>query len=177
MNLSELLSDLDEAAARLRIARVYAVTAWKRMGEQEPTIPTPTGATPPLDAPDRFVSHDQQQRDRRLLERATQTVFREATAVYDVATRWGQPAAEPVEADAPDDMWCRSCWRDDKHHEPISVGRYKAWCRFCGDWRAANKRLPPVEILEARHRGQRITTQMVDRALASQRKKTKRKAS
>jgi hypothetical protein len=174
VNLSELLSDIAEAEARLRIATGYLRDAWRRLGEQEPSIPTRNGGTPPENTPERFVSWDEQQRDRRALEDAAKAAFLKATVVYDVATRWGQPLHERQSVDSPDEMWCKSCWRDDKHHEPVAIGRYKTWCRFCGDWKAAHKRLPPVEILEARHSGRRITSTMVEKALANQRKKRKK---
>lgn len=165
MNLSELLSDVTEAEARLRVAAGYLRQAWRRLSEQDPALRTPGGAPPPDDSPDRFISHDQQQRDRRALEDAARASLRMSTVVYDVATRWGQPLHERHTVDAPDDMWCTSCWRDDKYHEPVAAGRYKGLCRFCGDFRAAYKKRPPLKILQARHRGQRVTQPMIQREL------------
>lgn len=99
------------------------------------------------------------------------------------------------EADTPAQIsaagWCVSCHRDDGYCEPVSMRpdgtrRYRDYCTFCGTWVAnakkvladqpkAKKRkgkkaavadpMPPMEIIVAHHRGQRITARMADDAI------------
>lgn len=82
--------------------------------------------------------------------------------------------------------WCVSCWRDHGYHEPVAMRpngerRYRDLCLWDGEFAAAHDGMhPPLELVEARHRGQRITQQMVTVALdrAEQRRreeKAKRK--
>lgn len=85
--------------------------------------------------------------------------------------------------------WCVSCHRDSGYCEPVSMRpdgtrRYRDFCTWCGEFVAQQERLrkatqtgkrkkkkdgtvplPPIELVQARHRGDRITQQMVDRAL------------
>lgn len=87
--------------------------------------------------------------------------------------------------------WCVSCHRDNGYCEPVSMRpdgtrRYRDFCTWCGEFVAQQERLrkaaqtgakrkkkkgegtvplPPIELVQARHRGDRITQQMVDRAL------------
>jgi hypothetical protein len=67
------------------------------------------------------------------------------------------------------DDWCRSCWKDNKYCEPVSrrpngSAWYKGLCRWCGQ---ASKELggePPTWLVERRHRGDRVTAGMMERA-------------
>lgn len=68
--------------------------------------------------------------------------------------------------------WCTSCWQDGNYHEPVAMRpngerRYRDSCVWCGEFIAANKIKPPLELIEARHRGQRITASLVAQALAN----------
>lgn len=98
----------------------------------------------------------------------------------------------PVTALKPDDLtptqvsaagWCTSCWRDGTYHEPVAVRpdgrrRYQDHCQWCGQFAAAHDgNPPPLQLVEARHRGERITEQKVALALAHEaEEKRKRKA-
>lgn len=57
-------------------------------------------------------------------------------------------------AQAAAEGWCASCHRDDGFIEPVHPqGRYKDWCRFCGEWKAAHGgELPPLGVVRWRHR-------------------------
>lgn len=79
--------------------------------------------------------------------------------------------------------WCVSCWRDGTYHEPVALQpngerRYRDLCLWCGRFMAANDgRMPPLELVEARHRGDRITQQSIDTAFAREEEdRKKRKA-
>lgn len=59
------------------------------------------------------------------------------------------------------DGWCISCWRDDQHLHPISKRPngdpyYTDLCRACGEWKATNGELPPLDVLKTRHAGGRV---------------------
>lgn len=107
----------------------------------------------------------------------------------------------PVTALRPDDMtlaqvsiagWCTSCWADGGYCEPVALQpngqrRYKDHCLWCGRFMAAHDGTKPgLDLIKARHRGDRITQQMIDQSFANieaerqqakaARKKKKRKA-
>lgn len=184
MNLSEAIRTLNESAARINIAVGLIQDAWHRLDDDSPGFPGGhEGSGSGASQPERTdLARDQAYADLRALKQALQENLRSSTRIYDVASRWGIRSVE-VEGQLPVE-WCASCYRDNKHCEPTAHGRYKGLCRFCGDWRAAHKIVPPLEIIEARHRGRRITSVMVQRALAQQRieqaqqkQKAKKKAS
>lgn len=59
--------------------------------------------------------------------------------------------------------WCRSCWRDQQHLEPIAVDRdgqrrYRDLCRRCGEWATAHQNQhPPLAVLRVWHQGRRLS--------------------
>lgn len=85
--------------------------------------------------------------------------------------------------------WCVSCHRDGGYCEPVSMRpdgtrRYRDYCTWCGTYVAEARKQtttktkgkkkktqteqalwPPIALIEARHRGRRITQQMVDNAM------------
>lgn len=103
-------------------------------------------------------------------DEATASLARRLTVqkrLYDAAMEYAALRDEwaPVEGaqrpvGGPGDDWCRSCHRDNQHCEPVS-DRYHGLCRWCGDYKGAEGGLPPLPILRARHRGERITQAMV----------------
>ena len=169
MNLSEAIRTINESSARLNIAVGLIQDAWHRLDDDSPGFPGGhEGSGNSSTQPERTeLARDQAYSDLRTLKAALRDNLRTSTQVYDIASRWGVRRME-VEGQLPVE-WCRSCHRDNKHCEPTAHGRYKDLCRFCGDWNAAHKALPPHEIIEARHRGMRITSVMVQRAIAKQR--------
>jgi len=86
-----------------------------------------------------------------------------------------QAVPKPVTATATDsvdlavDGWCVSCYRDGGYCVPITEDRgvrvYKDVCRWCGTFKRAEGVDPPLELVRARHRGDKITTAMVRRSL------------
>lgn len=60
---------------------------------------------------------------------------------------------------------CKSCWRDHRYYEPTAEGLYSDLCRWCGDFNNTHKRWPPVELMDLRHRKQRITSEQIKAAL------------
>ena len=67
--------------------------------------------------------------------------------------------------------WCRSCARNDGHLSPIAVHpdgrrRYADWCNGCGTWaHDHNGQPPPLEILQLRHAGKRVTAADYERIM------------
>jgi hypothetical protein len=73
------------------------------------------------------------------------------------------PKAKPniLAAQAAADGWCRSCFRDDQHLEPITLRPdgtpfFRDLCKWCGYWQAEHGQLPGVDVLRQRHEGRRI---------------------
>jgi len=68
--------------------------------------------------------------------------------------RRGKPTESSVNAE----RWCTS-------HERIGVAepvRARGLCRWCAEFEAAQQMLPPLGVLEAHARGQRITTALIE---------------
>ena len=96
------------------------------------------------------------------------------SAVTTGARPSGPEASSPAVQDDPDDMWCKSCLRVG-HFAPRATGRYAQLCRWCGDFQAVQGQLPPEGLLDAHHRGVRLTSKAV--ALALKRPPARRKKS
>jgi hypothetical protein len=65
---------------------------------------------------------------------------------------------KPTEHESNAERWCRS-------HERIGVAepvRARGLCRWCAEFEAAQQMLPPLGVLEAHARGQRITTALIE---------------
>lgn len=119
-------------------------------------------------AGDAAVSGDQAAGDLRRLRKLLEMhcrVIHEATVI---AQRYPAQATQRADIPAtPGEDWCRSCWRDGKYHEPVTrrangTPYYRGLCRWCGQLaRDLGTTLPPLELVERRHRGERITEGMV----------------
>lgn len=109
-------------------------------------------------------------REQRELTRCLDTALRAMQVAYNITARYALASKphrpEPV---SDDDGWCISCLRNDNHMEPVWAGRYARLCRWCGEFYASEGVDPPLVLLKARHAGRRITTHMVDQALAKNR--------
>jgi hypothetical protein len=114
-------------------------------------------------------------------DRLVATVNAIADAADDIIRLVRKAVPTPLAVLRPDDMtpaqvsaagWCVSCWTDGTYHEPVAMRpnghrRYRDLCLFCGEFAAAHDGVrPPLELLQARHRGERITAAMIDRAFA-----------
>lgn len=106
-------------------------------------------------------------REERELGRSLERALRELNVAYNICARYGSACIplrpEPV---SDDDGWCVSCLRDRNHLEPVWAGRYARLCRWCAEFLLAQGVEPPLALLRARHEGRKITTHMVDKALA-----------
>lgn len=100
---------------------------------------------------------------------ADEAVHRLRTAVPNPLTALTVADMTPAQVSAAG--WCTSCWTDGGYHEPVSMRpngerRYRDHCLWCGEFMAAHGGIkPPLELVQARHRGQRITAGMVNQAL------------
>lgn len=83
----------------------------------------------------------------------------------------------PSETKAPSGS-CQSCFRDKGYLEPEDTHadgrvRHRAACAWCAGFLRDYKRLAPVELLEKRHRGGRITTLDINQALSRKHRRRK----
>lgn len=114
----------------------------------------------------RLVDDDRALRAERQIARMAKLAHRAArelrdlclTYDYPVGGEFGRPrtgqATETVEQA---EKWCTSCARLHR-----AESRYRGeLCRWCYDFTATEKIEPPLDILDAHHRGMRITTAMV----------------
>jgi hypothetical protein len=99
----------------------------------------------------------------------------------DICQRWGysaageyetgprrQPSMPSTETEQARAKWCRSCARL-QHMVPVGEKGRRSLCRWCADFEDAEKVLPPLSLLDLRHRGGRISTALVQRELRADR--------
>jgi hypothetical protein len=78
--------------------------------------------------------------------------------LYSLTLQWGYDRHRGVAVgDEDDHEWCESCLRIDRC-EPRHRGRL---CRWCGDFVSVQGRRPSADLLDAHHRGVRITAAMI----------------
>lgn len=117
-----------------------------------------------------------QARDRREEERVSQLYDRltaAVTAAMDAITLVDTLVTETIPLRTPKtkpallaaqiaaEGWCRSCYRDDQHLEPITTRPdgtpfFRDLCKWCGYWQAEHGQLPSADVLRQRHQGRRI---------------------
>lgn len=88
-------------------------------------------------------------------------------AISNAARAW-----PPVKIKSVDDTWCVSCLRINIHSPRKDDTRY---CSWCGQWRAVHNKLPPLEIVQARADGRRITPKLIAESLPRNKKRKGRK--
>lgn len=85
---------------------------------------------------------------------------------FEITSRWLQrTATAQAKRDArpsSSDDWCESCERVHRH-SPV---RRRRLCGWCDDFKAIEGVLPPLDLLEAHHRGVRMNQTMIRQALA-----------
>jgi hypothetical protein len=129
----------------------------------------------------RSVHDDDSVRDLARLRQVVKDLTPLVRETRDICQRWGYSTAgeyelgerrQPSHASAGPDVgrtkWCRSCAR---LHTMVPVGDKgrRGLCRWCADFEDAEKVLPPLALLDLRHRGGRITTALVQRELKTER--------
>jgi len=71
---------------------------------------------------------------------------------------------------SPGEEWCRSCWKDDKYCEPITMKKgtntpyHRGLCKWCGDRAKELGGDPPTWMVTKRHRGERVSSADMERA-------------
>lgn len=170
--LDVIRSEVAEAAARLNEALGRLDGTWRALHAQQPGFPGGGGSCNSEGGSQPERLHDTYRNDPAIidldrLDQAARRALMQATVVYDVATRWGPATMRTTDHDTSGDDWCFSCWRDNRYCEPVANGRYARYCRWCGEFYAAYRVVPPLELIKARHAGRRITTAMVERALTN----------
>lgn len=184
VNLTQILDGLAAAIRAISDAsggagypaRASGATATPSNGTfvTDPTDPTDPGNTIALTRPEQIMeaalarTPDEAHRDLTDLATQAHHALTATNRAVAILTRYQAaiPARSKAADDCPDD-WCRSCWRDNQHHSPVTLrptGQpfYAGLCRWCGDFEAAHKRRPSIEILRTRHQGKRVTLAMID---------------
>lgn len=177
-SLTQILNGVRSALVALNDANGAGYPS-RASGSQPSTATTPARSddeagvvlTRPEQIMEATLEHrpDPAAQDRARLEAAARSARIATTTILDVVTRYQHPMPvriKPSEAEIPDD-WCRSCWRDNQHHSPITLRPtgepyYEGKCKWCGQFEKAHKRPVPIEILRVRHQGRRVTMQMID---------------
>lgn len=87
-----------------------------------------------------------------------------------IRAKWNPAHSASVTPD-PDDLWCKSCMRDDGYCWPVDDNyRGKKLCRWCAEFFNNEGQMPPLSILRLRHQSKRITQQILDKAMPGRRR-------
>lgn len=163
-NLSDAIARLNAASDRLEAAR-------QAMSDQAPGYPGSTiggrggqGDTQP-ERLHEVIGRDPALRALWDTDDMVRQLAGLADRFYHHVVQWSTRRVRLAEGPGAD--WCVSCHRDNGYHEPISDEAYSDRCRWCREWRAEHGDDPPLELLQRRHEGRRITTADVERALKS----------
>lgn len=81
-----------------------------------------------------------------------------------------RPPDEPAPVQKPL-RGCASCARDNGHFEAIATDRYANLCRPCGQYKAAEGRLPPLGAVEYMHRYGKLTPKAIADGLRAEKAK------
>lgn len=77
-----------------------------------------------------------------------------------------------------DTHWCTSCLRSN-HFTPRApekeVGRHSTLCGWCHAWQRTHDTLPPIALIDARARGQRITSRIIEETTTPQPRRRRRR--
>lgn len=103
-----------------------------------------------------------------------------AVRLLVIAESRGMQASPPVVVPPdPEGIWCTSCLRANVHTPLAESAKSRdTLCGWCYGWRLARHEghdLPPVELIDRRSRGGRITSRDVDEILALPKYRTSRK--
>ena len=164
MEADRLQVELAATLHQIRWHHTDAITVDTSPDDTEP----PTGHRDPAGnagiGPDRAAGD--LKRMRRLIETAIAALDQAAAIAGSYPT--GAEVSPEVEP-TPGEDWCLACWKDAKYHSPVALRpdgmpRFKGLCRWCGEFRQTNRFEPPTWLLALKHRGERITDGMVDKA-------------
>lgn len=125
------------------------------------------------------ITDDRTTAHRNEIIRRLRSITRDVHELHAITALYPADPFEPASASGPGGDWCRSCWRDGQYHQPIDRDKdgdpyYAGLCRWCGDFNSKERFLPPVEILNHRHRGERVTEGMVAEARKAHRTQAKK---
>lgn len=81
-------------------------------------------------------------------------LMREAAHVRRIVENWDRP---------PTVRWCTHCAQVNAYKNPVAQGRYKDFCRPCGDWQAVNGVLPPRDVIGYLQVGDPVPKRVLDR--------------
>lgn len=134
----------------------------------------PTGHHDPTG--DAAITPDRAAHHQREIRRHLELAITHLSQAITIGQSYPSQATEPEDIEAtPGKEWCRSCWKDRKYCEPITMrpdGQpyYRGLCRWCGAFASREGFEPPTDLVVLKHRGERITTPMVAAAKAEHRR-------
>jgi hypothetical protein len=119
------------------------------------------------------LARDDALRDRQDLIRAVGAFYASADLLHTLTARWGyrttgewnpaatSPQAKPTEHEVNAGRWCTSCARVHVM-EPVGTKGRSGLCRWCYDFQSLHVgKLPTHGLLDAHHRGVKITEAMI----------------
>ncbi len=142
-------------------------------------VATPPGHSDPTG--DTALTRDRAREHRRdflhALDAGASAAIRHARRASEIADLYPAQAERKALPPDPGGDWCRSCYRDHGYLEPVALRpgggvRRAGYCRWCGEFKGAEGFDPTVQMVQARHRGSRITEGMVEQARKAHRATT-----
>jgi len=144
---SRMMRNLDAAQPGFPASCPGAAPASGRSGQPDGLLPVERMATQPDDA----------RRNRERVLALIEELGVRAHELYSLGRTWGFDRQQGRLDIEENDTWCDSCLRLHRC-EPRFRGRL---CRWCYSFVAAENRHPSLELLDAHHRGVRITAKMI----------------
>jgi len=163
---------LEEMGDQLRLSAPMIDRALRNLDEALPGFPARAsgadpggGATPALaDGEARLLpvermatTTDAARVALRRVEDLVEGLVPQVKELYSLTVQWGYDLHRGKVSPDEEHEWCESCLRLDRC-EPRHRGRL---CRWCGDFLSVQGRRPSVDLLDAHHRGVRITAAMI----------------
>ena len=175
------MSKLSKSSAELTLSTIHAelgevLSAWSRtmanLDEAQPGFPSSTPGAAPGSGHSREEDPDEahllpvermatepdaaRQAQKRVLQ-LVESMRIQAHELYSLSRTWGFDRQQGKLDLEENDTWCDSCLRLHRC-EPRFRGRL---CRWCYGFVQSENRHPSVELLDAHHRGVRVTAQMI----------------
>jgi hypothetical protein len=168
---------LVESIAQLQIASAVIGKVFRNMQQALGGFPSSTpGASPGSGAPEvddggvvpytsverGALTIDPARVDLDRVHRLIAQLHVVAPELYSLSREWGfDPLQAELDLTGDTGDWCTSCLRIEKCN-PRDPSRYAHYCRWCGDFFAAQGRHPSLDLLLAHHESRRITQRMID---------------
>ena len=125
------------------------------------------------------IDADDAMRDHAAIVKAVESMYAAADVLHTLTARWGyrtagewnplatSPQGKPTEHESNAGRWCTSCARIHVM-EPVGVKGRAGLCRWCYDFQTLHAgKLPTHALLDARHRGVKVTETLIRSEMAA----------